>query len=82
MLTLDKLKLYQRFDGDADGWARMRMDDDTGMTDDDWLLIDELRHGFALIAADRASPAFAAALEQRLRDVTPDEATRQVLRKL
>jgi len=41
-----------------------------------------LRHGFALIAADRASPAFAAALEQRLRDVTPDEATRQVLRKL
>jgi len=35
MLTLDKLKLYQRFDGDADGWARMRMDDDTGMTDDE-----------------------------------------------
>lgn len=40
MLTLDKLNIYRRFDGDLDGWARIANGHDaTGITDADWLLI-------------------------------------------
>jgi hypothetical protein len=80
MLTLDKLKVYQRFDGDIDGWARAaNVGDDSGITDGDWFLIDELRQGLALIATGQASQAFTASLESRLLDTTADGATRQAL---
>lgn len=83
MLTLDKLNVHQRFNGDLDGWARTTGgSDDSGMRDEDWFLIDELLQGLALLASGQASPAYAAALEQRLLDATADEATRQALRDL
>lgn len=80
MLTLDKLKVYQHFGGSIDGWARAtNVGDDSGITDGDWFLIDELRQGLALIATGQASQAFTASLESRLLDTTADEATRQAL---
>lgn len=83
MLTLDKLNVYRRFDGDLDGWARIANGHDaSGITDADWHLIEELRQGLALIAAGQASQAFMASFESRLRDATADEATRQALRAL
>ncbi|MHB1093546.1 hypothetical protein [Thiobacillus sp.] len=83
MLTLDKLKVYLRFDGDMDGWARTANGHDaSGITDADWSLIEELRQGLALVAAGQASQAFAASLESRLLDTTSDETTRQALRAL
>lgn len=83
MLTLDKLDLYQAFDGDIDGWARSpHGSGDAGMTDGDWHLVDELRQGLALIASGRASKTFIAQFEQRLHAVTADEATRARLRTL
>ena len=83
MLTLDKLNIYRRFGGDLDGWARTANGHDaSGITDADWLLIEELRQGLALIAAGQASQTFTAALESRLLRTTADEATRQALRAL
>lgn len=83
MLTLDKLNTYRRFDGDLDGWVRTANGHDaSGITDDDWHLIEELRQGLALITAGQASQTFAASLELRLLRTTADEATRQALRAL
>lgn len=83
MLTLDKLKVYQRFAGDLDGWAHTTGGSDaSGMRDADWFLIEELRQGLALVAAGQATQAFASALEQRLLDAADDDATRQALRAL
>lgn len=83
MLTLEKLKVYQRFAGDLGGWARTTGGRDaSGMRDVDWFLIEELRQGLALAAAGQASQGFASALEQRLPDAADDDTTRQALRAL
>ena len=83
MLTLDKLNIYRRFDGDLDGWARIASGHDaSGITDADWHLIEDLRQGLGLIAAGQASQTFAASLESRLLRTTADEATQQALRAL
>lgn len=83
MLTLEKLEIYQRFDGDIDGWIRgSRHPDSSGMTDADWSLIDELRTALHIIASGAASPRFAAATERKLRLSVADEQTREALRKL
>jgi hypothetical protein len=77
MLTLDKLRIYRRFDGDMDGWAQTATGHDaSGIADDDWFLIEELRQGLALVATGQASQTYAASLESRLLDTTADEATR------
>lgn len=83
MLTLDKLKVHQSFDGDIDAWARRTGGhDDSGMRDEDWFLIDALLQGLSLVASGKASAAYATALEQRLLAATVDDATRQALRDL
>ena len=56
--------------------------DSSGITDEDWRLIDELLLGLHLSLSGRVRPEFAASVEQRLASVTPDEHTRQELHKL
>ena len=82
MLTLDKLKMYRRFDGDIDGFARSRVDDSSGITDEDWRVIDELRQALFLVRSGQAAAEFSASVERRLSSVAPDEQTRQALREL
>lgn len=82
MLTLDKVRMYCRFDGDIDGFARSRVDDASGITDEDWRVIDELRQGLFLVQSGQATPEFAASVERQLSCVAADEATRRALRAL
>jgi len=84
MLTVEKLKTYQRFDGNIDGWAiSARVEGNPAqMTDDDWFLIDELRQGLALVAAGRASTTFRSSIEAKLFESTTDDQTRELLRQL
>jgi len=59
MLTREKLRVYNRFGGDIDGWARAPKTDDTsGMTDDDWRLICELLQALHIVRSGQASPEF------------------------
>ena len=82
-LTLAKVRVYQNFAGDIDGWARASGGGDpSGMTDNDWFLIGELRQGLSLVSAGAASPEFGAAVERRLTASTADEPTRPALRQL
>jgi len=83
MLTLEKLRLYHRFGGDIDGWARASApSDSSGMTDEDWSLIDELRQGLRIVSSGRASAEFASSVERRLLAATADAPTREQLREL
>jgi hypothetical protein len=83
MLTLAKIQAYERFEGDADGFARMRGGgDSSGITDDDWALIDRLRQAIYLVASRKAAEIFRLQTEQELQAVTADEATRTALRRL
>lgn len=83
MLTLDKLRIYEQFGGDIDAWARASRGQATsGMTDEDWHLIDELLMGLATLKTGMASPSYAQQVEQRLIASTSDEATRNILHAL
>lgn len=83
MITLAKLRTYQDFLGDADGWARTTGGrDPSGIDDTDWRTIDELRQALALAASGRASPEFCREAERRLVAHTDGEATRAALRQL
>ncbi|MDO8450557.1 MAG: hypothetical protein Q7T10_17305 [Rhodoferax sp.] len=83
MLTVDKLRIYEQFGGDIDAWARAsRGQATTGMTDEDWYLIDELLMGLAAVKTGVASPSYAQQVEQRLLAITSDQATRNILHEL
>ena len=83
MLTVDKLRIYEQFDGDIDGWARAsRGQATTGMTNEDWFLIDELLMNLATVKTGLASPSYAQQVEQRLLASTSDQATRSILHAL
>jgi hypothetical protein len=83
MLTPEKLRIYRRFGGDIDGWARASgLGDSSGMTDDDWSLIDELRQGLRIVSSGQASVEFASSVERRLLAATADDRTREQLREL
>ncbi|MBB5358034.1 hypothetical protein HDE76_001240 [Rhodanobacter sp. ANJX3] len=82
MLTLAKIATYQLFGGDADGWSRERSSDRSGITDQDWRLIEELRHGIILVSSGQASPEFTVTFERRLAASVPDKKVRQAIREL
>ena len=83
MLTLAKVEVYDRFNGDIDGFARSGADRGvSGITDADWREIAELRQALSIVASGIASPAFIAETEARLRAVAPDERTQAAIREL
>ena len=83
MLTLEKIQVYESFNGDIDGWARTaRSGNPADMTDEDWFLIDELRQALHQVAAGLATPHYRANVERRLLDATDDAAVRERLRQL
>lgn len=83
MITLEKLRTYQEFNGDIDGWARASKGKvKSFMADADWYLIDELLMGLTTVATGLASPSFVHEIETKLLAFTADEATRAALRVL
>lgn len=83
MINLEKLRTYQEFNGDIDGWARASKGKvNSSLTDADWYLIDELLMGLTTIGTGLASPSFAHEIETKLLASTVDEATRAALRAL
>ena len=83
MLTQEKLNTYRRFGGDIDAHARAHGRGDTsGITDEDWALIDELRGALFIVAAGKASSEFAAVVERRLQKAVADPETCEQMRQL
>lgn len=83
MLTREKLKRFEEFGGDVDGWARMRpANNDSFMTVEDWNLIDRLVMNLGIVQSGIASGHFIAETETMLHENTADESTRDALRML
>jgi len=83
MLTRQKLDIFEEFDGDIDGWTRMRRDaDDSLMTAEDWSLIDRLVMNLAIAESGLGSPEFRTKTEKLLRENAADETTREAVRGL
>jgi hypothetical protein len=82
MLTLSKIRTYERFRGDGDGFSRASGHDNSGITDEDWQLISRLSQAIYLVATNRASDGFRAQTEQQLLENTADEQAREAMRKL
>jgi hypothetical protein len=73
-LTINKLAIYRRFDGDIDGWQRCKGSQDE-ISDEDWSTIDDLRQSLFLVKSGKASKRFSEQLEADLRIFVADEKT-------
>jgi hypothetical protein len=78
MITKQKLKIYEHFGGDIDGWARCRKESDP-MSDDDWHLIEELRLAIFTLANGNPANCYREQAEIKIRENTDSEETRQLL---
>ncbi len=81
MLTLAKIRVYRKYGGDMDGWARTKNPDDCSLiTDDEWLLIDSLVQKLTLVKNGKASPAYAKRISVELhRRVESEEAINELM---
>jgi hypothetical protein len=82
VLTVEKVAVYRRFNGDSDGFYRSGGTDGAPIDYDEWLFIDDLMMRLRAVCRGLASAEFAQSAEQHLLSSTADEETRQMLREL
>jgi len=74
MITREKLRIYEKFAGDIDGFARgSKPSEREFMTDQDWRLIGELLQGLAIVQSGLASGDFEARVRTRAVELAQDE---------
>lgn len=77
MLTSEQVKLYAKFDGDIDAWARAGGD---GMSDEQWHRLDELVHKLLLVGSGEASPAMRSRVQSEVIAAVVDKHAQECLR--
>jgi len=83
MITQDKIKVYKRFDGDIDSWARSgSKNEKLVMNDGDWYMIEELIQDLSLVEKGLASVTFNNDLSNRLTENCDSEKTIQALKAI
>lgn len=83
MITRDKLKIYKKYSGDIDGWARVGKKSELEiMSDDDWTLVDELLQNLELVEKGLASDSFKSQTLDKLNSACDSEKTKQELKSL
>jgi len=83
MLTLAKIEIYKRYDGDIDRWARSgRKKDKLGMQDDDWHLITGFIGDFTLIKNGLAAESYVNSFNNRLLENCDEKDTIDQIKKL
>ncbi len=65
MITKRKIRIYKKYEGDGDAWAR-GWTSFSVMTDDDWGIMERLIQDINLVKNGLASDDYAKALEKRL----------------
>jgi len=71
MITLEKLRIYEKFGGDIDGFSRSKLSE--SITDQDWHLIGELLQGLSIVQSGLASADFESRVRARTVEVAEDE---------
>jgi len=83
MITQEKVKIYNSFQGDVDGWARMGSKKEQSiMKDNDWALIDNLLQDILLVRKGLTSKEFSDNLQKRLVESCDSSETINQLKKL
>ena len=82
MITIDKIKIYKRFNGDIDGWARIGTKEEKSiMNDNDWFLIEGFIQDISLVKKGLASDAFMKSINERLKENCDSEETIELIKK-
>ena len=67
MITENKIKVYKKYNGDIDNWARNNSKKERLIiSDDDWYLIDELIQDLVLIKKQLTSSKFNNSLSEKI----------------
>lgn len=83
MITQDKIKIYKKYDGDIDNWARTASKKDKlVMDDDDWYIIDRLVQDLSLTKKELTSQDFIHKLSNKLKENCDSEETIQALKTI
>lgn len=83
MITKDKIKVYKRYNGDIDSWARSGSKKEKSIvTDEDWYVIDGLIQDLSLVRKGLASSDFTENLNVKLKEMCDSESTVNQLKKL
>jgi len=83
MVTGGKVKIFERYDGDIDSWARSgSKKEKIFMTDDDWYMIDTLIQDLFLVEKGLASIEFNDTLNGKLKENCDGEETINQLKRL
>ena len=83
MITQEKLKIYDHFNGNIDGWARIgTKEQKLTMRDNDWFLIDGFIQDILLVKKGLASVVYIKNLEEKLREKCDSEETIEKLKEM
>ena len=83
MITSEKVRLYKKYHGDIDGWARMASNNEKSMMcDADWYEIDSFVHEYGLIKSGLASARYAEKLNNRMNAAVSDSEALTALKAL
>lgn len=83
MITISKIKIYQRYKGDVDGWARVGSKDEKSiMNDEDWFIIEGFIQDINLKKKGLASDTFMNTINERLKEKCDSEETIQAIRNI
>lgn len=83
MITENKIKLYNKYSGDIDGWARNSSKKELSiMSDDDWFLIDGFIQDLTLVKKGLASVEFSISLNNKLKENCDTDETINRIKKI
>lgn len=83
MITQDKIKIYKRYKGDIDSWARSGSKKEKSiMEDNDWYIIDDLIQDLYLVRKGLTSLAFSDDLNNKLVENCESEEIIQILQAM
>lgn len=83
MITQNKIKIYKRYTGDIDSWARSgSKKEKLVMEDNDWYIIDGFIQDLTLVKKGLTSLTFNDNLNNRLRENCDGEKTVQALKTI
>lgn len=69
MISIDKIKIFQKYQGDIDYWARSsNKKEKLIISDNDWFLIDTLIQDMLLVKKGLSTKEFEANLDHRLKE--------------
>lgn len=83
MITLRKIKIFQKFDGNIDHFARSgRTQDKLEISDKDWALIDSFLQDLELADKGLAADTYVKKLDERIKENLESEAVLQELKRM